>query len=214
MDSTIETTDDLDACKVLIVDNQAAISGLLRILLRQWPAFEAVGECRSTEEALCFCAQSTPDLIIMDAALDGLAPPQFIRALKEVAPNARLLVFSRWDHPDFSRTFMAAGVHGFIFKQDSLEILQRAVCTLAGGGMYFSPAIEESRRPEQPTLTEREIAALRLIAEGHSTKEMASVLEISVKTAEKYRERIMRKLDLHDAVQLTHFAIRRGLVTP
>ena len=83
--------------------------------------------------------------------------------------------------------------------------------------MYFSPVIEEARRlgkVGQGPLTEREIAALRLIAEGHSTKEMASALEISVKTAEKYRERIMRKLDLHDAVQLTHFAIRRGLVAP
>ena len=83
--------------------------------------------------------------------------------------------------------------------------------------MHFSPAVEalhRSRETSHPSLTEREKSALCLIAEGHSTKEMAGVLNISVKTAEKYRERIMRKLDLHDAVQLTHFAIRSGLVAP
>ncbi len=209
--------DDLAASKVLIVDDQAAISGLLRLLMRDWPGFEVVGECASAEDALCFCRQESPDLIIMDAAVNGLQPSQFVQAVKTISPSIRLLVFSRWDHPDFARTFTVAGVHGFIFKRDALEILQGAVCTVVSGGTYFSPLIEEAQRTLKPgrhPLTEREIAALRLIAEGHSTKEMASALDISVKTAEKYRERIMRKLDLHDAVQLTHFAIRRGIVAP
>ena len=207
------------ACKVLIVDDQAAIAGLLAFLLnREFPGFEVLGECTSAQEALRLSASAKPDLLIMDACCRK-PPLGFIRELKAIAPQVRILVLSRWDLPDFARAFLEAGVHGFVYKREPLKVLHGAICMVGMGGSYFSPGVELLRQPAAARigagrLTERERFALCLIAEGHSTKEMATVLNVSVKTAEKYRERIMSKLGLHDAVQVTRFAIRHGLVAP
>ncbi len=151
----------------------------------------------------------------MDLSIRDLAPRELIIRLRKLESETRILVYSRWLHPDLSRSLIAAGVHGIIFKEDSLDSLCQAIQSVMGGGFHFSPAIELPLLEDKkgtPSLTEREQQALCLIAEGFSTKEMADVLGISVKTAEKYRERMMSKLNLHDAVRLTHYAIRNGLV--
>ncbi len=204
--------------RVLILDDQYAMCDLLRLFLKaEMDGYEIAGQTSSAEEALNLSCRQAPDIVLFDVCFNDLPPLTFIERLKESAPRARLLVFSRWSHPDFTRAFISAGVHGLIFKHEPLQTVRHALNALSSGGMYFSSSIEENRRAAnggRGALTEREKSALCLIAEGHSTKEMASVLNISVKTAEKYRERIMGKLDLHDAVQLTHFAIRNGLVAP
>ncbi len=204
--------------KIVLADDQLAVCALLRLLLcREFPGFEVVGESASARESLELCRRQTPDLLVADPALRDLPFLKYLEEVRAASPETRILVFSRWNHPDFVRSFVAAGVHGLVFKNDPLTTLHQAICTLFNGGRYLSPSAEELHRlpvAARPALTERERTALCLIAEGHSTKEMASALEIGVKTAEKYRERIMRKLDLHDAVQLTHFAIRHGLVAP
>jgi len=206
------------ARKILLLDDQSAIRDLLRWFLTcEVGGFEIIAESASARETLQICTTEIPELLIMDLCFEDLAPLELIRRLREEAKPTRILIFSRWSHPDFTRTLIGAGVHGIIFKRDPLQALHCAIRAIVNGGMHFSSSAEEafhSERGSRPSLTEREKSALCLIAEGKSTKEVASALEISVKTAEKYRERIMAKLDLHDAVQLTHFAIRNGLVAP
>jgi len=204
--------------KVVLLDDQEAVRGLVGLLLtREIGGFEVVGETASADEALQLCCHVQPEFLIMDFGSQGLPILKFVEGVRQVSPSTRILVFSRWNRADFVQPLVDAGIHGLVLKGDPVCIVQQAVCTLQSGGMYFSPVVERLRngaKTSNARLTEREKMALCLIAEGHSTKEVASVLGISVKTAEKYRERIMRKLNLHDVVRLTHFAIRNGLVAP
>ncbi|HWL54842.1 MAG TPA: response regulator transcription factor [Chthoniobacteraceae bacterium] len=202
---------------ILLVDGHLSTSNLLAHFLTRHPCgYRVVGQCRAGEEALRACREKTPELVIMDGSSGDPAPRDLVLRLRRLESAPRILLFARWSYPDFCRSLVAAGVHGIVFKEDPLDRLVQAIGSVLGGGFYFSPAMEmplfqENR--DHPSLTDREEQALCLIAKGFSTKEMADRLGIAVKTAEKYRERMMNKLQLHDAVRLTHFAIRNGLVS-
>lgn len=202
---------------ILLVDDHRSASNLLASYLTDHPCgYRVVGECRSGEEALRVCSEKSPELVILEPSAGETAPRELVLRLRELENAPRILAFSRWSHPDFSHSLVASGVHGLVFKEEPLDRLAHAIGSVLGGGFYFSPAVEmplSQGRPGRPSLTPREEQALCLIAKGFSTKEMADQLGISVKTAEKYRERMMSKLNLHDAVSLTHYAIRNGLVS-
>lgn len=200
--------------QVMLGDDQLAVRGLLRHFLEAGD-YQVVGECTGGAEMIALCAACRVDVLILDLGMQDLAFCQLVEDLKVHSPLTRILVFSRWMHPFLVRNCIVAGVHGIVFKNDSLGTLYQAVQIVSQGGMYFSPTVEQYRNAGvHQLLTDREQLALCLIAQGYSTKEMAVSMEISNKTAEKYRERIMNKLGLHDAVKLTHYAIQAGLVAP
>lgn len=201
---------------VALGDDQKAVRGLVRqLILDASERYCVVGEAETRDEIVTLCTSHRIDLLIVDLAIQNLAFNSFLKELLQASPETRVLVFSRWSHPVMVKTCIAAGVHGVVFKSDPVELLLQAIQMISNGGMYFSPSLEMHRPSKaQGQLTEREQEALCLIAQGYSTKEMADVMAIRCKTAEKYRERIMSKLGLHDAVRLTHFAIQAGLVAP
>lgn len=205
------------ACNILLVNGYLLTSNLLARFLDGHPCgYRVVGECQSGKEALKACQEMAPHLAILGPSLRDMPLSELISRLGELETGTRILVFSPRLHPDFIRSFIAAGMHGIVLKEDSLDLLSRAISTVLGGGLYFSPSLDMPLFKEgsgRASLTERERQALCLVAEGLSTKEVADQLGIAVKTAEKYRERVMSKLNLHDVVRLTHFAVRNGLVT-
>ncbi len=201
--------------QIAIADDQKAVRGLLRRTIPEASQnYCVVGEVETRDEILALCASHRVDLLIIDLAIRNLAFNPFLKELLSTSPETKVLVFSRWSHPVMAKTCVTAGVQGVVLKNDPVEMLLHAINIIVTGGMFFSPSVDLNRTGTHGQLTEREQEALCLIAQGYSTKEMADVMAIRCKTAEKYRERIMSKLGLHDAVRLTHFAIQAGLVAP
>jgi len=212
---------ELAQARIVVADDHCLTAELLQYYLLGAAETPSLGSeppllFNTAREALQECRERGADLLIMDVCLPDMAPLELLSAILSQLPGTRVLIFSRWVHPSLCSGFIKAGVHGIIFKTDSLAHLGRAIATILSGGRYFSPAIEKMTFEKLlcglECLTEREQSALSYIAQGQSTKEMAHSMAITPKTAEKYRERLMNKLNLHDAIQLTHFAIRTGLV--
>jgi DNA-binding NarL/FixJ family response regulator len=152
--------------------------------------------------------------VVADVFFHDLSATDFLESCRKDLPHTRLVAFCRWGDTGVARKLIGAGASAVVAKDDSLGVLQIALSAVLGGGYYLAPSVEAALyrdRDEGAALTNRELLVLRLIAEGCPTKEVGSKLEISVKTAEKYRERIMHKLHLHDAVALTRYAIRHGI---
>jgi len=169
--------------------------------------------------------ESKPDFIILDIMLPGLNGAEILRRLMRNLPKVHVLVFSGYQDAVLLRELVEAGAHGFIGKTAPLSELQKGLEIVATGGTYFSPEVAEILRqsmfnpafsgtPPLQRLTAREREILQLIAESNSTKEIARILDISVKTAENHRTNLMRKLDLHDVASLTRFAIEFRIIEP
>jgi DNA-binding NarL/FixJ family response regulator len=201
--------------KVFLADDQIAIRQLVKIFLTQhMPDCEVVGEASSATEALARMQLVQPEVVVADVFFHDLSAVDFLEKCRAMASPSRMVVFCRWGDTGVARKLLAAGANAVVAKDDSLEILQIALSAVLGGGYYLAPSVEAALyrdRDEGAALTDRELLVLRLIAEGCQTKEVGSKLEISVKTAEKYRERIMQKLRVHDVVSLTRYAIRHGI---
>ena len=171
-----------------------------------------IGESSSAAETLTRCEETQPDLIVVDLFFTDMPAAALIAELLPVCPRARILAYSRWMERDVVTRMVTAGIHGIVAKESSLENLCLALKAVINGGYYFDSRLNGFFQQSRNELTDREMQVLCLIARGLITKEIADQLGISVKTADKYRERIMAKLHLHDAVKLTHYAIRNGLV--
>lgn len=201
--------------RVLLLDDQCGVRDLLRAFLTSRRCYEIIGEVEAGKAALSVCFEHKPDLVILDLVLTDIAPSQLISRIREISPAIRVLAFSRWIHANLAQEVISAGAHGLILKASRLEVLRTAINVVCAGGCYYDPSVEAflTNGHSRINLTDRETLVLRLIAEGFATKQIGSMMAISVKTAEKYRERIMCKLNVHDAVNLTRYAIRNGLAT-
>lgn len=211
--------------KVAIVEDQTAVRDMIAHIVRSDASFEVVVETGNGQDAVEACIQARPEFIILDVMLPGLNGAEVLRRLSRSLPKARVLVFSGYQDSVLLRELLEAGAHGFIGKSAPLHELQKGIQVVASGGSYFSPEVAQVLRdamtnptgvqgPVMQKLTAREREILQLIAESHSTKEIASKLKISVKTAENHRTNLMKKLDLHDIASLTRFAIEHGLIEP
>lgn len=200
---------------LVLADDQIAVRELLKEYLEfKMPDCRVVGEASAGREALELMARTQPSAIVADVFFQDLAPLDFLDNCRASFSGIRIIAFCRWGQITMARKLIAAGAHGIVAKGDSIEVLQSAILAVLQGGYYLAPAIEEAlyqEKREGAGLTDRELSVLKLIAEGCPTKEVGTKLEISTKTAEKYRERIMQKLHLHDVVSLTRYAIRNGL---
>ena len=201
--------------KVFLADDQIAIRELVKLFLtHHMPECEVAGEASSATEAIARMQLVQPEVVVADVFFHDLSAVDFLESCRARLPQARLVAFCRWGDTGVARKLLAAGANAVVAKDDSLEILRIAISAVLGGGYFLAPSVEAALyrdRDEGAALTDRELLVLRLIAEGCQTKEVGSKLEISVKTAEKYRERIMQKLHVHDVVSLTRYAIRNGI---
>jgi len=209
--------------RVVIIEDQTAVREMLSQLVTNHPDFEVVAETGDGQEATSLVLDKKPDFVILDVMLPGLNGAEVLRRFSKHLKDVRVLVFSGYQNPTLVRELLQAGAHGFVEKSAPLSELQKGIEIVASGGSYFGPEVAQLLRDavmnpgdaygrSLQVLTPREREILQLIAESHSTKEVANKLDISVKTAENHRTNLMKKLDLHDVASLTRFAIQNGLI--
>jgi two-component system response regulator NreC len=210
---------------VLLADDHAIVRAGVRMLLETDPDVEIVGEAGNGLEAVALAEELNPDVIVMDIMMPDMDGFEATRQIKKKHPQCNVLVLSMYDNEQYFFEILSAGASGYLPKKAAPTSLVEAVRTVHGGGVYLYPTVARSlvedyvRRVheggEQETydgLTEREREVLTLIAEGETTQGIARALHISVKTVERHRSNIMDKLDLHNRIELTKYAIRKGLI--
>jgi len=209
--------------RLVIIEDQTAIREMLVEILRMEKGYNLIGESGDGQNALSLCLELKPDLLVLDAKLPGLNGVDLLRRLIKQLPNVRVLVFSGHENPVLVREMLEVGAHGFVEKTAGLFEFKKGLEIVAAGGTYFGPAVAALLRDvvanagssnSSDFLTDREREILQLVAESHSTKEIASMLNISAKTVDNHRTNLMRKLNLHDVASLTRYAIEIGLIHP
>jgi DNA-binding NarL/FixJ family response regulator len=209
--------------RLVLIEDQTAIREMLVEILRLDNNYQLVGEAGDGQAALQLCLDTKPDVVVLDAKLPGLNGVEILRRLSKRLPNMRVLVFSGHENPVLVKEMIESGAHGFVEKTAGLFEFKKGLETVASGGTYFGPAVASllrnvvanpgsSNTPD--FLTDREREILQLIAESHSTKDIAAKLGISMKTVDNHRTNLMRKLNLHDVASLTRYAVDIGLIQP
>jgi len=211
--------------RIFIVDDHALLRAALRALLVQDPEIEVVGEADNGHDAIRGVASAAPDLVLMDISMRGMSGIETIVDLKRRCPDTRLLVLTMHKADEYVLASLRAGANGYMLKEGTHDELRVAVRSILNGKTYLSPDVSGgvingylgAGKPEGvaspwDTLTHREREILKLIGEGHSNKYISNYFCLSIKTVEKHRSNLMRKLDLHNASMLTSYAIQKGLV--
>ncbi|MGA8224508.1 MAG: response regulator transcription factor [Candidatus Acidiferrales bacterium] len=209
------------AVRVVLADDHVLVRQGLKSLLER-EGFQVVAEASDGQEALR-CVQSLkPDIAVMDISMPVLNGLEAARQMTLSSPHAKIILLTQHVEEQYLSEALEAGVKGYVLKSQVASDLLQALRQVSRGGSYLSPGVSgavmeayrsKSERPRDP-LTSRERQVLQLIAEGKSTKELASILGISAKTAESHRTRLMQKLDIHETASLVLYAVRRGIVQP
>ncbi len=206
--------------RVVVVDDHNAVRELFRFqLCRSEPnRYEIVGEGSHGQEAVEVCLKTRPDLLVLDLMLPGLNGVEVMKRLLPKLPELRVLFFSACVRIPLIVEALEYSAASFVGKPRSWATVLEAVNLVAAGGKYYDPSVahltgRNGKQTATEELTPREREVAQLIAEGHSTKEIASLLGVSAKTIDKHRTRMMEKLRVHDAVAVTRYAIQAGLVS-
>jgi DNA-binding NarL/FixJ family response regulator len=211
---------------VVLAEDHVVVREGLHVLIEADGDIRVVGEAVTGREAVLMTKQLRPDVVVMDIAMPLLNGIQATQQILSAAPKTKILVLSAHADPEYVDQLMALGVVGYLTKQTSAEIVARAVRKVHAGETFFSPSVAKHLRdhygkPVTPSgsfkrnnirLTSRETELLQLIAEGHVNKQIASVLNISIKTVEKHRQHLMEKLHIHEIAGLTRYAIAAGII--
>jgi two-component system response regulator NreC len=207
--------------RVVLADNHELVRQGLKALLER-EGFDVVGEASDGQEAVRLVPVVRPDVAIIDISMPILNGLDAARELHRSPQRTRTILLTRHDEDQYVTEALRAGVRGYVLKNQAANDLVHAIQQVCRGEIYLSPSISRTvveaflSKTAVPTdpLTSRERQVLQLIGEGKSSKEIATLLGISVKTAESHRTRLMRKLDIHELASLVRYAIRRGLVQP
>jgi DNA-binding NarL/FixJ family response regulator len=205
--------------RVLIADDHALVREGIGILITRG-GFTVVAEASNGQEALAHASSCQPDMAVLDMSMPIMNGLETAQELRKLSPQTRSIVLSRHDGVDYVLAAMRAGIKGYVLKSQSVVELLQALNDVSTGGVYLSPGVSgvvvdavrsNSAVPGEDPLTGRERQVLKLIAEGYSTKECATVLGISVKTADSHRTRLMGKLGIHGTAGLVRYAVRHHL---
>jgi DNA-binding NarL/FixJ family response regulator len=207
--------------RVLIVDDHTLVRAGLCRLLEAEDDTTVVGQTGSGHEALGLCEELEPDLVILDYSLPDMDGLETAERLRSQDNEIRILILTMYANEEYAIRLLRAGTSGFIVKGASPEELLRAVRTVAQGGTYVTPGIQEKivERVGQPqeripeaALSNREMQVLLRLARGATSRQVASELALSLSTVETHRNRLLHKLNLRNNSDITRFAIRRGLI--
>lgn len=207
--------------RVVLADDHALVRQGLKSLLER-EGFQVVAEASDGHEALQLVRSLRPDIVILDISMPVLNGLDAAREISRSSPNTKTILLTQHDEEQYLSDALEAGVKGYVLKSQVASDLIHALRQISRGEVYLSPRVSSavmeafrfrSEKPRDP-LTARERQVLQLIAEGKSTKDVAAVLGISVKTAESHRTRLMHKLDIHETASLVLYAVRRGIVQP
>jgi len=216
--------------RVFLADDHKLVRAGIRALVSAIPEVEIVGEAGDGQEALALIVKTRPDVALVDISMPGLNGLDLAARLARESPETRLVILSMHGTPGHVAQALRAGVKGYVLKDAAAEELPVLLSAVMRGETYLSSAISRQvvdgylgRAPlpdavaadETPDLlTPRQREVLQLVAEGKSTKEVAQLLNLSVKTVEAHRGQIMDRLAIHDLAGLVRYAIRTGLVSP
>jgi DNA-binding NarL/FixJ family response regulator len=208
--------------RVLMADDHPIVLAGMKALVAADPGLEIVGEARDGRTALQMAKDLRPDAAVLDIGMPGLNGLEVALALRAEAPEIRVVILTVHEDRAYLRQLLEAGVSAYLLKRSAAEELVRAIHAVAEGGLYLDPAIAGkvvgSAARGTPhgvlgtpaELSEREAEVLRLLAEGHTSKEISSRLSISVKTVETYKARAMDKLGFKSRVDVVRYAASRG----
>ena len=205
--------------RLVVVDDHRAVRELLvSSLNRPGTSYEIVAEGGTGQEAVDLCTRHAPDLLVLDVVLPGFNGVEVLGRLRRLRRRLHVVFFSGCTQEQLIAQAIALGADAYVLKSQPLQTLLDAIETVRRGGKYFDPTLIQANPrmailPGWQILTAREQQVARLVAEGKSTKEAASVLGISAKTLDKHRSSMMQKLNLHDAVSVTRYAIIAGLTS-
>jgi DNA-binding NarL/FixJ family response regulator len=211
--------------RIVLAEDHTILREGLRALLSADPKFEIVGEAGDGREALRLVDKLTPALVVMDLSMPRMTGMDAIREIKRRHPATKIIALTVHKAEEYLRTSLQAGADGYVLKDATQVELLLAIQNVLKGKTYLSPSVSEKviegylegkenqvPNPRLGLLSPREREVLKLIAEGYKNKEIAADLFISLKTVEKHRANLMKKLDLHNTAALTAFAIEQGLV--
>ena len=211
--------------RVLLADDHALVRAGIRSLLQTFQDIEVVAETGDGQEALTLIEQHRPDVVLMDIAMPGMNGLEVAARVAKDLPGVRVIILSMHNNEEYVLQALRAGSKGYLLKDAATAELEVAIKAAVRGETYLSPVVSkhvigdyvrrvggEASSLEQLTPRQREV--LQLIAEGRTTKEIAQILNISVKTVETHRAQLMERLDIHDVAGLVRYAIRVGVVSP
>ena len=212
----------MNKLKIVIADDHALLRNGLRLLINGQADMEMIGEAEDGEMAVKVVTEKKPEVVLMDISMPRLNGKQATEQLKRVLPHLKILALTRHTDTSYLQQLLRAGVDGYVLKQSDADELLRAIRSVVKSGKYLDPALSEkvmgtyvgrlnvrntSRLGE---VTEREEEILRFIAQGYSNKDIATRLDVSVKTVEAHKANAMNKLDLHSRVEIIRFAMLQG----
>ena len=211
--------------RIVLADDHTILREGLRALLSADPDFEIIGEAGDGREAVRCVEKLGPDLLLMDLSMPRMSGMDAISEIKRRYPETKIIALTVHKTEEYLLSTLQAGVDGYVLKDATHEELVMAIHNVMAGKRYLSPGISQKviegyldgkedslAASSWQKLSQREREVLKLIAEGYKNKEIAEDLCISLKTVEKHRANLMKKLDLHNAAVLTVYAVEKGLV--
>lgn len=217
---------DAEKKRIVIAEDHTILREGLKALLSSSNELEVIGEAEDGREAVKLASELEPDLMLMDLSMPRMNGIEAIKEIKKRNPEIKILVLTVYKTEEYVLASLQAGADGYILKEANHSEFLLAIKNVLMGKNYLSPEISgkviegylKGQQLHAPvtiwdTLTSREREILKLVGEGYKNREIADDLCISLKTVEKHRENLMKKLDLHTASALTSYAIEKGLVT-
>jgi DNA-binding NarL/FixJ family response regulator len=214
--------------RILLADDHEVVRTGLRALLEEQSGWEVVAEAVDGRDAVEKATKLKPDVVVIDIAMPSLNGLEAVRQIVKAVPNTKVLVLTMYDSDPLIQQVLQAGARGYLLKSDAGRDLVSAIDALRRNKTFFTPKVsqmvlegyldkspkekEAEDEPESLRLTSRQREIVQLLAEGKSSKEVAAVLGLSVKTAETHRANIMRKLDCHSVTELVRYAIRNHII--
>ena len=212
--------------RVLVVDDHTIVRDGICALLAMAGDIEVVGEAANGSEALQLIRELHPDVVLMDIAMPVMGGLEATRRIRKEFARTRVLVLTQYDDKEYVIPVIETGASGFVSKTAASSELAAGIRSVYRGDSYLSPSVarllvedyqhsagERTKQDPYDQLTERERDILKLLAEGHTTQEIATMLVITPKTVEGHKTNLMAKLDIHNRIDLVKYALRKGVIT-
>lgn len=207
--------------RVFLVDDHSVLRQSLRVLIDMCPDMTVVGESVRGRSICEEIRQSGADVVVLDVSMPDIPGPMAAAEIREALPMVKIVALTRHGENAYVRQMMQAGATGYVLKQTAAETLMTAIRIVGGGGIFVDPAVavrvREDRRGVRhdhsaatSILTEREREIVTMVAYGHTNKEIAAALGITVKTVEAHKSNLMHKLDITSRAELVRFALAQG----
>jgi two-component system response regulator NreC len=212
----------MEKFRILLVEDHETVRAGVRLLVNAQPDMEVVGEAGDGDAAIKMAGELLPDIMVMDISMPGVNGLKATKRIRQISPQIKILTLTRHTDDGYLQQLLAAGANGYVLKQSAPTELINAIRAVGAGKSYLDPTMTERvmggyvrqstalSNASKVEISAREMEVLRLIAWGHTNKEIAAQLEISVKTIEAHKANAMRKLGIASRIDIVRYAILQG----